>query len=110
MKKPRTWALDLFKSEYARSETLGRLLLIATIFNIPIYGFIPYFSQVITVVVLAIFLKRNNSLSAQTSRVVTGLCIGTMVFQLFWFPYLTQLITLVLLAILYSAFTKYKNF
>jgi chromate transport protein ChrA len=109
MKPPKSWALNLLKGEYKQSEVLGRLLLVAAVFNIPIYGFIPYLSQVITVVILSIFLKKYTSLFSQTSKTVTTLCIGTMVLQLFWFPYLTQLVTLVLVGILYGVFTKYKE-
>ncbi len=110
MKTLNAWGIDLFKDEFKNSESLGKWLLITALVNLPLPDiFIPYLTQAITIILMSVFLKKYTSASSQSSRLVIGLCIATMIAQLFWIPYISQLITLILLGILYGAFTKYNK-
>lgn len=116
-------ALDLLQREYTQTEGFGKLILIGMFVNIPIDGFIPYFSQVATVIILAIFLKKyllliqdkesqkntSNLPFTYGSKIVIGFTILIMLVQLVWVPFMTELVTLVLLGILYAIFTTYKK-
>lgn len=110
MKSLNTWVVNLFKDEFKNSESLGKWLIAVAVVNLPLPDiFVPYFTQAVTIILMSIFLKKYISGSLQSSRIVTGLCIAIMIFQLFWVPYISQLVTLVLLGILYGVFTKYKK-
>ena len=114
---------NLIKNEYIATAGSGKLLLIALFFNIPIDAFIPYLSQVVTIITLSIFLKKylvdsddtteiNKGVGGYSiSKLTIGLIIGTMVYQLpiFWIPFITQLITLLLLGLIYATSSKYKK-
>lgn len=113
----------LIKDEYKQTEGFGKLFLVAMLFNVPFFGFIPYFSQIATVIILSIFLKKylllikhshstdeiSNLNFTHSSKIVIGLILITMFAQLVWVPFMTQLTTLILLGILYAVFSKYKK-
>lgn len=115
--------MRLIKDENKLTEGFGKLFLIAMLFNIPVFAFIPYLSQIATVIILSIFLKKylllikhihsvdeiSNLNFTHSSKIVIGLIMITMFAQLVWVPYMTQLTTLILLGILYAVFSKYKN-
>jgi hypothetical protein len=113
---------SLLKNEFIATEGTGKLLLIALFFNIPIDAFIPYLSQVVTIITLSIFLKKYlvkntgeaTSANANTygiSKLTISLIVATMVYQLpiFWIPFVTQLVTLLLLGLIYATSTHYKK-
>jgi len=81
-----------------------RLIILAMLANIPFWGFVPYLTQVTTVLLLAIFLKRNLK---SFDKPMTGLIIMAMFFQAFWFAFTSQIVTLILLGIIYAFATKY---
>lgn len=115
--------IRLIKDEYKLTEGFGKLFLAGMLFNIPVFGSIPYFSQIATVIILSIFLKKylllikskptpeeiSNLDFSQSSKIVIGLILITMFAQLVWIPFMTQLATLILLGILYAVFSKYKK-
>ena len=117
----KTELFNLLKGEFKQTEGFGKLFLIALFFNIPVDGFIPYFSQVVTVIILSIFLKKyllqiknnthkednSNLPTVHGSKIIIGLTIFTMTVQVVWVPYITQLVTLVLLGLLYACFSVY---
>ena len=114
---------NLIKNEYIATAGSGKLLLIALFFNIPIDAFIPYLSQVVTIITLSIFLKKylistndehdvNKKIGEYSiSKLTIFLIIGTMAYQLpiFWIPFITQLVTLLLLSLIYATTSKYKK-
>ena len=114
---------NLIKNEYIATAGSGKLLLIALFFNIPIDAFIPYLSQVVTIITLSIFLKKylistndehdvNKKIGEYAiSKLTIFLIIGTMIYQLpiFWIPFITQLVTLLLLSLIYATTSKYKK-
>lgn len=111
MNKLKSWAVNLLKGEYTLSEILGRLLIVVAIFNLPSpLIFIPYLTQAITILILAVFLKKYKASTLNKSQIVVGICVAIMIIQipLIWMFYVTQFITLILVAVLYGIFTKYK--
>ena len=114
---------DLIKSEYVATAGSGKLLLVELFFNIPIGAFIPYLSQVVTIITLSIFLKKYLVAREDTeevskkigeyniSKLTIGLIIGTMIYQLpiFWIPFVTQLVTLFLLSLIYATSSRYQK-
>jgi hypothetical protein len=89
------------KKEIFSTTGENKLLLIALIFNIPFYWFVPYVSQAITVVLLILYLKRKqqNNLNIQTLI----LTLVTMIIQLpfFWLPFATQIATLIFVGMIF---------
>ena len=114
---------DLIKSENVATAGSGKLLLVALFFNIPIGAFIPYLSQVVTIITLSVFLKKYLVAREDTeevskkigeyniSKLTIGLIIGTMIYQLpiFWIPFVTQLVTLFLLSLIYATSSRYQK-
>ena len=113
----------LLQEEYTKTEGFGKILFVAAFFNIPIDGFIPYLSQIITVGVLVIFLKKylllikNNTQKEELSnlstvrgpQIIIALTVLIMLLQVVWIPFTTEIVTLVLIGLLYAIFTKYKK-
>ena len=119
---PSEMLFNIIKDEVVVTKGAGKFIALAMFFNIPIYGFIPYLSQAITILLLVFFWKRviedNKNKKSVTKNVKSYrimnkngsyLIIGTMVFQLIWIPFITQLVTLVLLGIIYATMTSYKK-
>ena len=119
---PSGMLFNIIKDEVVVTNGAGKFIALAMLFNIPIYGFIPYLSQAITILLLVFFWKRviedNKNKKSATKNVKSYpimnkngsyLIIGTMVFQLIWIPFITQLVTLVLLGIIYATMTSYKK-
>ncbi len=112
----------ILHEEYKEADGFGKLFIIAMLFNIPVP--IPFLSQIGTLVVLSIFLKRYllllrtdapiekqlNLLFPQASKVIVIFTIALMFYQMpfFWLPFITQLVTLFFLGILYAVFSRYK--
>lgn len=122
MKSLKQQIFNLFSVEYKHSDGFGKLFLVGMLSNaIPIIEFVPYLSQLITVFVLSIFLKKyllraqdvSNLQEKQSmslpyaSKIIIAITVGTMLFQIVWFPPVSQIITLVLLAVLYGTISKY---
>ena len=112
----------ILHEEYKDADGFGRLFIIGMLFNIPVP--IPFLSQIGTLVILSIFLKRYlillrtdapiekqlNLLFPHASKALVVLTLGLMFYQMpfFWLPFITQLVTLFFLGILYAVFSKYK--
>jgi hypothetical protein len=108
--------------EYKQADNFGKILLVGMLFNIPVP--IPFLSQIGTLIVLSIFLKRYllllrsdapiekqlNLLFPYASKVFVVFTVALMFYQMpfFWLPFITQLVTLFFLGILYAVFSKYK--
>jgi hypothetical protein len=123
MSKSKFEIIKILKGEYDNTKGTGRLLLIAAFFNIPIDGFVPYLSQIATIILISIFIKRYLALTDTldhgetrtqirnkniTTAVIT-LSVVTLCVQLVWTPFVTELITLVLIGLLYAFSSKYKK-
>lgn len=112
----------LINNEIAITKGAGKYLWIAVFFNIPVWGFIPYVSQAITIIILFVFLKHfiteeslkqekidNHEVQYTIKSWAKPLIYATMVLQLIWIPYVLQFLTLISLGIIYANFTKYTN-
>lgn len=96
--------------EFRNSEGFNKFLILAIAANIPLpWVFIPYGTQAITIILVALFIKQYRKVLGDAADknmlvlVVSGL---TLVVQLLWIPYLSQLMSLVLLGVLYNLAQK----
>jgi hypothetical protein len=116
--------LKVMKEEFLLTKGAGKFLIIAMFFNIPFWGFVPWVSQAVTIIVLAFFLKhiisndekikkaiKSHSVSHKIKPVGKYLVIFTMAYQLpfFWAAFVVQIVTLFFLGIIYATMTKYKE-
>jgi len=114
--------IQIIKDEFTKSKGINKFLLLAIVVNIPApHIFIPYVTQVFTVILLAVYLKNypkvepvlNESSSIENKRLlgipllIMGLSVLTILIQLSWVPFLTQLITITILSFLFVSSRKY---
>jgi hypothetical protein len=97
---------NILKEEMVMAKGSGRLLLIAMGVNIPFWGFMPYLTQAITIIVLAFFLKKQQRQGIKIPLPLLILILATMAFQLLWFPFVSQLVTLFMLGLIYVLVNK----
>lgn len=93
-------------------------------FNIPYWGFVPWVSQAITIIVLGVFLKHIISEEKKKKEVIKKkevkyymkswgktFVYATILIQLpfFFMAFISQIITLTCLIIIYANLTKYQD-
>lgn len=117
----KTDVANIVLGEYKNTEGFGKLFLTAILFNFPYLGFLPYFTQIATVIILSIFLKRyllllKSSKDSATNletrhgpKIVIGFTLLTMAIQAIWIPFEMEIVTIIFLSILYALVSKYKE-
>ena len=116
--------LGVLKDEVVITKGAGKFILIAIFFNIPVWGFIPWVSQALTIILLFFFLKhaitdkdkekyelKSKNVSHSINHFGYYLIIATIIvqFPFFFLPFISQIFTLVLLGIIYVTMTSYKE-
>jgi ABC-type phosphate transport system permease subunit len=107
---------SILKDELTKSDRPNKFLLLAIIANIPSpLIFVPYLTEAITIILVAIYLKNYPKVDIQSihnSSVVNKLILGiptpifglsvlAILIQLDWFPFASQLISIAILSLLF---------